>query len=78
MCRGEVRKVKVNMNLARDGKNNKKGFWRYLRQKRKANKHVPSMMNKISKLVTTDKKKAEAHNKCFDSLLTGNLSSHTS
>jgi len=36
LCRGGVRK-----NLARDGKNNKKGFYRYVNQKRKVKECVP-------------------------------------
>jgi len=37
LCRDEVRKAKVRMelNLARGVKNNKKGFYRYVNQKRK-------------------------------------------
>ena len=37
MCRDEVRRAKarLELNLARDAKNNKKGFYRYVNQKRK-------------------------------------------
>ena len=37
LCRNGVRKAKVRLelNLARDAKNDKKGFYRYVSQKRK-------------------------------------------
>ena len=36
MCRDRIRKAKAQkeLNLARDVKNNKKGFFRYIRRKR--------------------------------------------
>ena len=42
MCRDEVRRAKVQLelNLARDAKNNKKGFYRYVSQKRKVKESV--------------------------------------
>ena len=39
--------------MARDAKN-KKGFYRYVSQKRKIKESVPLLMSKTSKLVTTD------------------------
>jgi len=43
LCRGGVRKIKVQMelNLARDAENNKKGFYKYVNQKRKVKESVP-------------------------------------
>jgi len=43
LCRDEVRRAKVQLelNLARDAKNNKKGFYRYVNQKRKVKESVP-------------------------------------
>ena len=40
LCRDGVRKAKaqLELNLARDAKNNKKGFYRYINQKRKLKK----------------------------------------
>lgn len=37
-------KTKLELNLARDAKNNRKGFYRYVNQKSKA-KGVPSLLN---------------------------------
>ncbi|PKU38755.1 rna-directed dna polymerase from mobile element jockey-like [Limosa lapponica baueri] len=56
-----VRKAKaqLELNLARDVKNNKMGFYRYVSQKRKVKKSVPSLMNETGKLVTRDEEKAE-------------------
>ncbi|KAK4811070.1 hypothetical protein QYF61_016356 [Mycteria americana] len=43
LCRDGVRKAKawLELNLARDTKNNKKGFYRYVSQKRKVKESVP-------------------------------------
>jgi len=80
LCRDGVRKAKVwmELNLARDAKSNKKGFSRYVSQKRKVKESVTPMMSKTGKLITTDEEKAEILNKIFASFFTGNLSSHTS
>ena len=44
MCRDGVRKAKVQLelNLAKDAKNNKKGFYRYISLKRKIKKTASS------------------------------------
>ncbi|KAK4825589.1 hypothetical protein QYF61_000678 [Mycteria americana] len=71
-------KVQLELNLARDAKNNNKGFYRYISQKRKVKESIPTLMNVTGKLVTTDEEKAEVLNNFFASVFTGNLSSHTS
>jgi len=78
-CRDRVRKVKaqLELNLARDTKINKKGFCRYVSQKRKVKKSLLPMMNKTGKLVTTDKK-AGILNNFLALVFTSNLSFHTS
>jgi len=42
LCRDEVRRAKaqLELNLARDAKNNKKGFYRYVSQKKKVKESV--------------------------------------
>ncbi|KFQ55696.1 hypothetical protein N334_04196, partial [Pelecanus crispus] len=80
LCREGVRKAKARMelNLARDVKNNKKGFYRYINQKRKVKESVPPLMNKKGKPVSTDEEKAEVLNNFFALVFTGNLSPHPS
>ncbi|KFW06482.1 hypothetical protein N327_08664, partial [Fulmarus glacialis] len=80
LCRDQIRKAKVRMelNLARDTKNNKKGFYRYVSQKRKVKERVLPLMCETGKLVTMYEEKAEVLNNFFASVFTGNLSSHTS
>ncbi|KAK4824526.1 hypothetical protein QYF61_016106 [Mycteria americana] len=45
-----------------DAKNNKKGFYRYVSQKRKVKESVAPLMSKTGKLVTMDEEKAEVLN----------------
>ncbi|KFW09685.1 hypothetical protein N327_13834, partial [Fulmarus glacialis] len=62
ICRDGMRKAKaqLELDLARDAKNNKKGFYRYVGQKRKTKENVPPPpLNKTGELVTTDMEKAE-------------------
>ncbi|KFQ65391.1 hypothetical protein N335_01657, partial [Phaethon lepturus] len=68
-CRDGVRKAKaqLELNLARDAKNNKKGFYRYVSQKRKGKESISPLMSKTGKLVTTDKEKAEVLSDFFAS-----------
>ncbi|KAK4830157.1 hypothetical protein QYF61_008668 [Mycteria americana] len=59
--RDAVRKAEaqLELNLARDAKNNKKGFYGCINQKRKVKGSVPPLMNKNGDLVSTDEEKAE-------------------
>jgi len=54
LCRGGVRKDKVHLelNLTRDAKNNKQGFYRYVRRKRRSKKAYCALVSKTGKLVT--------------------------
>jgi len=63
LCTDGVRKAKeqLELNLARDAKNNKKGFYRYVSQKR-SKQAYPALMSNTGKLVTMDKEKAEVLN----------------
>ncbi|KFP18135.1 hypothetical protein Z169_02708, partial [Egretta garzetta] len=76
LCRDGVRKAKVQLelNLARDAKNNKKGFYRYVSQKRMVKESIPPLMSETGKLVTADEEKAEVLNNFFASVFTSNLS----
>ncbi|KAK4816288.1 hypothetical protein QYF61_014586 [Mycteria americana] len=80
LCRDGVRKAKaqLELNLARDAKNNKKGFYRYTNQKRKVKESVPPLMNKNGDLVSTDEEKAEVLNNFFALVFSGNHSPHPS
>jgi len=48
LCREGVRRGKgqLELNLARNAKNNKKGFCRYVRQKKKVKESIHSLMSK--------------------------------
>lgn len=48
--------------MARDAKKHKKGFYRYLKQKRKVQEGVTPPVTDTGRLVTTDKEKAEVLN----------------
>ncbi|PKU34089.1 rna-directed dna polymerase from mobile element jockey-like [Limosa lapponica baueri] len=74
LCRDEVRKAKaqLELNSARDVKKNKKGFYRYINQKRKVKGNVPPVMSNSGELVSTDEEKAEVLNNFFASVFTGN------
>jgi len=72
-CVGMRSGAHLELNLAKVAKN-KKGFYRYVSQKRKNKESIPPMMSKNGNLVSTDEEKAEAFNKFFASVFTGNLS----
>ncbi|KAK4830241.1 hypothetical protein QYF61_009308 [Mycteria americana] len=69
---------KWELNLARDSKNNKKGFYRYVNQKKKVKENIPPLMNKNGDLVSTDEEKAQLLNNFFASVFPDNRSPHTS
>ncbi|KFQ76863.1 hypothetical protein N335_14424, partial [Phaethon lepturus] len=80
LCRDEVRRAKaqLELNLAREAKNNKSSFYRYVSHKRRAKESTPSLMSKTDKLATTDEEKTEVLNNDFASVFTGSVSSCTS
>ncbi|KAK4811992.1 hypothetical protein QYF61_022988 [Mycteria americana] len=51
----------LELDLARDVKDNKKGFFKYIGDKRKARENVGLLLNKAGDLVTQDMEKAECH-----------------
>ncbi|KAJ7408368.1 hypothetical protein BTVI_01033 [Pitangus sulphuratus] len=63
--------MKLELNLARDAKNNGKGFYRCVNQKRKVKEGVPPLINIAGKLVTMDKEKTEVLNNFFATAFNG-------
>jgi len=77
VCRDRIRKAKTQMeiNLARDVKENKKGFYRYRGRKRQAKESVPPLMKSNGELASSDMEKAEVLNECFASVFMGGQTS---
>ncbi|GAB0205316.1 mitochondrial enolase superfamily member 1 [Grus japonensis] len=78
-ARDQVRKAKAltELNLARDVKDNKKSFYRYVSEKRRTRENVGPLRNEMGDLVTQDMEKAEVLNDFFASVFTGKCLSHT-
>ncbi|KGL75094.1 hypothetical protein N309_08010, partial [Tinamus guttatus] len=71
-CRDATRKAKARLecNLARDVKNNKKNFFKYINSKRKIRENVGPLVNGMRTLVTNNTEKAELLNAFFASVFT--------
>jgi len=69
-CRDAKRKARAHLELkmARDVKNNKKGFFNYISSKRKARDNVGPLLNEAGVLVTEDAEKTELLNAFFASV----------
>ncbi|GAB0185675.1 mitochondrial enolase superfamily member 1 [Grus japonensis] len=78
-ARDQVRKAKalIEISLARDVKDNKKSFYRYVSDKRRTREDVGPLRNETGDLVTQDVEKAEVLNDFFASVFTGKCLSHT-
>ncbi|GAB0178252.1 hypothetical protein GRJ2_000290500 [Grus japonensis] len=78
-ARDRVRKAKalIEINLARDVKDNKKSFYRYVSGKRRTRENMGPLQNETGDLVTQDMEKAEVLNDFFASVFTGKSLSHT-
>lgn len=64
--------------MARSAKKNKQGFYRYLSQKRKVHKGVPTLVSDTARLVTAYKEKAEILTTTICTLVfPGNCSPHS-
>lgn len=63
-CKDEMRKAKANLelNLGRDAKGSKKGFYKYMNSKGKTRESVSALLNRAGELVTNDMEKAEVFN----------------
>ncbi|CAM5113746.1 unnamed protein product, partial [Eretmochelys imbricata] len=78
-CRSEIRKAKshLEVQLARDVKSNKKGFFRYVSNKKKVKESVGPLLNEGGNLVTEDVEKANVLNAFIASVFTNKVSSQT-
>ncbi|GAB0199646.1 hypothetical protein GRJ2_002430000 [Grus japonensis] len=78
-AREQVRKAKAltEISLARDVKDKKKSFYRYVSDKRRTRENVGPLQNEMGELVTQDMEKAEVLNDFFASVFTGKCLSHT-
>ncbi|CAM4558081.1 unnamed protein product [Caretta caretta] len=78
-CRNDIRRAKshLELQLARDVKSNRKGFFRYVGNKKKAKESVGPLLNEGGNLVTEDVEKANVLNAFFASVFTNKVSSHT-
>ncbi|CAM4551684.1 unnamed protein product [Caretta caretta] len=78
-CRNEIRRAKshLELQLVRDVKSNKKGFFRYVGNKKKAKESVGPLMNEGGNLVMEDVEKANVLNAFFASVFTNKVSSQT-
>ncbi|CAM5172867.1 unnamed protein product [Eretmochelys imbricata] len=78
-CRNDIRRAKshLELQLARDVKSNKKGFFRYVSNKKKAKESVGPLVNEGGNRVTEDVEKADVLNAFFASVFTNKVSSQT-
>lgn len=65
----------MELNFTLIVKNNRKGFHRYIGQKRRAKEIVPPVINEKGELTTADMQKAEVLSKLFASVFTGRQAS---
>ncbi|KAG6932917.1 hypothetical protein G0U57_020385, partial [Chelydra serpentina] len=78
-CRSDIRKAKshLELQLAGDVRSNKKGFFRYVSNKKKVKESVGPLLNEGGNLVTEDVEKASVLNAFFVSVFTDKVSSQT-
>ena len=68
-------KARMELSLAGDAKNNRKGSFGYIAQKRKAKESVPLLMEEKGELVMTDMMKAEVLSNFFALVFTSGQAS---
>ena len=75
VCRDAVRKTKaqLKLKLARDVKNYKEGFFRYVNNKQKQKESISPLLNRRSESVTNNAEKAEVLNTLFISVFDGTI-----
>ena len=66
----------MELNLVRDVKDNKKGFYRYIGRRRQAKESVPPLVKGNRDLASSDIEQAEVLSECFASVFTGGHASH--
>ncbi|PKU44762.1 glycerol kinase [Limosa lapponica baueri] len=76
VCRDEMRKAKASLelNLAKDVKVNRKGFFEYIGGKRKTRENVGPLLNETGAMVTEDAEKVELLNAFFASVFSAQAS----
>jgi len=79
-CRDATRKAKVHLelNLARDVKDNKKGFFKHISSKWKTRTNVGQLLKEVGVLVMEDSEKAELLNIFFASVFSAKAGSQVS
>ena len=72
VCRDVTSKAKVHhkLNLARDVKDNKNGFFKYISSKQKTRENVGPLLNEVGALMMEDAEKAELLNAFLASVFT--------
>lgn len=60
----------MELNLARDVTDNKKGFFKNISSKRKPKENVSSLLNVVGAMVMKNTEKVELLNTCFVSIFT--------
>lgn len=79
-CKEKIRKAKTRLilHLARDMKDNKKGFCKYINNKRQMRENVEPLMNGAENMVTKDRENAEMFKGTFTlNLRKANVATHS-
>lgn len=78
-CRDERKaKAQTELHLVRDVRDNKKGFCKYMGDKRKQRENVGPLLNEVAHLLTHGMEKAEVLNTVFATFLSSKMSTQES